>query len=89
MTITDEVKSINDEIILIYPNPAGDYIIIETCFYPLVSVQLFNINSEIIFENDLSSSYTQKINTSTLAPGTYFIKVILRDDIITEKIMNK
>lgn len=66
--------SVNDvqQALKIYPNPADDYVIIESD--GIVGVQLITITGQVISKMTVQSKY--KLDTSNLPNGVYFIQVI-------------
>jgi len=84
---TNQDDNIDDEII-IYPNPTKDYLIIEikTSSY-IEELEVFNLIGESIYKfKDLSK--IQRIETSTLQSGLYYLQVRLTNDkIISKKII--
>ena len=71
--------------ISVYPNPAHDYIHVETmCISSLQRIDLYDITGRKV----LSSTETE-INVSTLPKGVYFISVYTDNQKIVEKIIIK
>jgi len=71
----DEALSVNekDEVELrIYPNPADDYVIIESA--DKVAVRLMSITGELVSKMTVQSKH--RFDTSNLPAGIYFIQVI-------------
>lgn len=59
------------EHVSIYPNPAHDFIHVETCYgASLQSVDLYNVTGQLVL-----SSTENEINVSDLNPGVYFIRI--------------
>ena len=77
-TTTDEVnvEEVNNNI-NIYPNPATDIINITNAENS--TIEIYNIAGELVI-----STTETNIDVSTLTNGTYLIKVIAEDNIITE-----
>jgi len=60
--------------IKMYPNPATDNFTIELEKNISVTIQLFNINGKLLFEEQFENSYKQNIDISYLPKGLYFVK---------------
>lgn len=62
--------------LLIYPNPANDFVNISLSdMNEGVSLQVFNSNGNLIGFETISMNNTMKINTSDYPKGLYFVKV--------------
>jgi len=68
----------------VYPNPASDYIIVETP-YENAFVHLFDMTGEVVFEGRTIENKTS-INTSELKNGIYIIQVSTCEKLYTTKI---
>jgi hypothetical protein len=75
VTSVEEAKGISLEIVL-YPNPATDFIIlkIENCEIENLSYQLIDINGNLLLSNKVESNETN-IAMSNRVSGTYFLNV--------------
>ena len=67
--------------ISVYPNPAHDFIRVETCHGASVQCDLYNVTGQKIL-----SSTENEINVSELNPGMYFVRV---NNIYTERVIIK
>ncbi|AZB02047.1 T9SS C-terminal target domain-containing protein [Chryseobacterium joostei] len=75
---TDEVTSIKDNKISIYPNPARDefYITFPSKTLGKVSVELYDMSGKLVSSEDKISPEAKKaISTNRLVNGTYMVKV--------------
>ncbi|MBO4574404.1 MAG: T9SS type A sorting domain-containing protein [Bacteroidales bacterium] len=71
--------------ISIYPNPANDFIRIETmCTSSVQRVEMYSVTGQLV----LSSTETE-INVSELEPGVYFIRVNCGTNVLTERVIIK
>ena len=69
--IPDSVDENDDVMISVYPNPAQDYIHVETCHGASVhGIEIYNAAGQLM----LSSTETE-INVSELKSGVYFIRI--------------
>ena len=78
--VPDGIEENEMAMISVYPNPAHDYIHVETCHG--ASVQIFNMIGQCV----LSSTETE-INVSTLPKGVYFVTVFTENQKIVERII--
>jgi len=75
--------------IVIYPNPANNYININNLSNnEIIELKLFNINGKLVKSIKTSNKNinTIKINTTDLISGIYFIHILKKESIITKKI---
>lgn len=77
-----------DNFVLLYPNPADDFIYLEIQNYDgaKVNVNIINLQGEIMFNKDLDSDFEQ-IDISDFPNGVYFVKVISSMNYKIEKIV--
>lgn len=80
ITQVEETKQTNDlSNIIIYPNPASDYITIQPSegLKPAEGsdIQIFDMLGEIVLTVEQTSPSVQRIDVSNLFPGMYFIKI--------------
>ncbi|MCJ7935391.1 MAG: T9SS-dependent M36 family metallopeptidase [Chryseobacterium sp.] len=78
MLATNEVKSVKENKISIYPNPAKDefYINFPSNTLGKVSVELYDMSGKLVSSEDKISPENKKaISTSNLVNGTYMVKV--------------
>jgi hypothetical protein len=59
----------------VYPNPSGDYLVVETSARANCFLTLSNLNSQIILRQSLSNQ-TTRIDVSKLPSGVYFLKLV-------------
>jgi len=63
----------------IYPNPANDFLVLETSNAKTedLSLRIFNVLGETVFNKDIkySSESTFKIDLSQMGEGVYFIRI--------------
>ena len=78
----DIVIENDDMTVSVYPNPAHDYIHIETmCASSVQHVDLYNVTGQLI----ISSTETE-INVSELESGIYFVNILTENGLSTKKI---
>jgi hypothetical protein len=89
LVITEpQIQAVGDEnydIVLVYPNPASDILIIEG---PEDSkIQLFGLNGELIIEKDINSTHMLTIGVSDYSPGIYIVKIFNDKFILIKKVI--
>ncbi len=67
----------------VYPNPARDFITIES-FQKIDKVEIFAVSG-----NKLSTFNTQKIDVSNLEKGIYILKIYLSEKVYTSKFLKQ
>jgi len=74
-----------DSKIKLYPNPANDFITIESNSIEITSVSIYNIlGKEVLSQNSLTNN---RLNVSNLNNGVYFINITANGNSITKKII--
>ena len=68
---------VNDEKILVYPNPAKDFvsIVIENGLFENASVELLDIFGKLVYQTAISESSIQTIPINGLNDGVYLLKI--------------
>ena len=83
---SDKNKKIDSNEMVVFPNPAKDFISIKTKNnIKITSVFIYDINGKMVLSNKLS----KKINISKLSKGTYFIKIMGEKYIKTQKFIKQ
>ena len=83
-TVGIDNLSSTDQINL-YPNPANDFVFVESNDLKLNKIRIFNIKGNLVRQIDLISS-NEKIDISNLAKGQYVLTFETNDNIITKKV---
>ncbi|MCD4793586.1 MAG: choice-of-anchor J domain-containing protein [Bacteroidales bacterium] len=80
-----------NEFVTVYPNPSNGVFNVQMLNNKsaYLSMQIFNIQGQIIWQKELSNSinYTENINISNFTKGIYFIKINTGKKIVTKKII--
>lgn len=85
--ITEAATGINREEVMdlrIYPNPATDYLNVETAVAS--SIELIDMNGRVLFTSEIMTDQAE-INVSDLNSGLYFIKVANEKSTSVEKVV--
>ena len=82
---TSDIKSYNQNKIHIYPNPANDFVTIES-YRELGDIIIKDITGKIIYQFATNNKNIQ-INTSQLTEGYYFIVISNQEGILSEKLI--
>ena len=81
--IPDGIEENDDVAISIYPNPAHDYIRVETmCISSVQRIDLYGVTGQKVL-----SSTESEINVSTLPEGVYFVTVFTENQKFVERII--
>ncbi len=73
--VIDNTGSFSSETIRVYPNPAADYVFIQSDNVPgEVSVKVFDLTGKVFLIENLSSSL-ERLNVSHLLPGNYYMQI--------------
>jgi hypothetical protein len=71
----------------IYPNPARDYFIVEVDDIVVDRYELFDLNGKLLIQRDPVSDGREVLETGTLNPGVYILKVISDGERLTGRIV--
>ena len=71
--IHQNIDEINEDLFSIYPNPAKDFIIIESNNMRLIEVNIFDISSKLVYSSSFKSRI--KIDLLDLEKGIYIVKM--------------
>ncbi|MDR0230844.1 MAG: T9SS type A sorting domain-containing protein [Dysgonamonadaceae bacterium] len=82
---TNDIKSISDISLQIYPNPAKDYLFIQSD-YPVERVEIYNQSGTCVMINE---NVTEKLDISGLADGLYFVRINAKGTSLIQKIIIK
>lgn len=78
-TAIGETEGIN-LMLAVYPNPTTDYLTLSIDEFDLsnLSYQLFDINGQLVEENEINENYTD-IDMSNCLPSVYFLKILQKN----------
>ena len=79
---------VNENNIQLYPNPVKNRLEISTFNINIESINVFNMYGALVKRVNVSNTKTI-INVSALASGTYFIRFISGDNVITKKFIKE
>lgn len=83
---SDPVSTNNPELeqlITLVPNPANDYVNIQTKDVQVEQIDLYNINGQLL----KTYPATNRIITTDLAAGTYLVKMITNSGVVSQRIV--
>jgi hypothetical protein len=82
-----EATSVNefnaDLVANLYPNPAKDFVTIETNF-DIRNLKVVNYVGQVVLDRNIDQKGYQ-INTSTFGPGIYFVQIQTPDGVVITK----
>ena len=70
----------------LYPNPASEYVEINSSTEMIESISVINITGKLMQEHQVNAMQ-YRINNSELAKGMYFIKIKMRNQEITKQVL--
>lgn len=82
----DEIASISQEVISVYPNPARDIININSILSSFNSVSIVDLNGRIIKNIQFNAVTNAEINISDLSNGVYILNINTDKETISKKI---
>jgi hypothetical protein len=87
----DEVKVAQNQVrVNIYPNPAQNNLMIEAIDGKLIqSMEIYNPNGKQVQQNILLNTNSYKLNVSNYEAGLYFIKIMTKEGIITQRFVKE
>ncbi len=71
----DENSLVNEKQVLVYPNPAGDFINFETGFYNDLKLEIYNSTGQLLMVKNLKQGKNQ-ISISNLPGGACFYRIL-------------
>ena len=87
LTITDvSVNEHNQIEVKVYPNPATNFVQVSSD--QIQRVEIYNMMGQLVFEQNYNESHIV-IPTSSIAPGTYAVKVTASNGTITKQVVVK
>ena len=73
----------------VYPNPARDYILIESnlFYFPETELELYDSFGRFLMKGDQRISLYRQLDLSTLSSGSYFLQLKKGDEVLVKKIL--
>jgi len=71
----NENSLVNEKQVLVYPNPAGDFINFETGFYNDLKLEIYNSTGQLLMVKNLKQGKNQ-ISISNLPGGACFYRIL-------------
>jgi len=81
-----DVNYRNTNTLEIYPNPSNDQITINSPV-PIIQLSLLNSSGQEVRQMDIAGENKIEINTSTLKPGIYLIRIKTVNGIVTKRVV--
>jgi serine protease len=82
----DNVKTISEEALSIFPNPAKGSFVISQSKLSFTKYEIYDINGRLISEENISSMY-QTVDLKAYSEGIYIVKLISREKVEFKKIV--
>jgi hypothetical protein len=73
----------------IFPNPAHNFLRINSFENQINSIEIFNISGQKIKENFITNQYKMWIDVSDFKTGLYIVKICLKNQVVYKKIIVK
>ncbi len=90
VTSSPEIHGIINSDLVIYPNPAGDYVIVRGRFPESSDLlfEIFDIRGKVVYQGTIPGGIAKEtgIDTSNLSSGIYFIRITTSSEIYTGKV---
>jgi para-nitrobenzyl esterase len=77
----------NKETINVYPNPATNFITVESGIQSEATLEIYNVLGSMVFSRSMINRASTSVNIGELKPGYYFIKVTGKTGSVTQKIV--
>ena len=75
--------------ITLIPNPAKDYVYIETQGEKINNFSLYNINGQMVLKSEKLKTTSEKLNLSAFSKGVYIIKIITDKNVYSRKVVKQ
>lgn len=80
------IEDTSNDIISIYPNPATDYIYVNTKVN--AQIEIFNIDGQLVKSINISSS-KEPINIQDLTAGNYLVRITTEKEVLSSRLIKK
>ena len=87
-TLIDAISEYLLNSVILYPNPAKDYINVECTMYNVQGVEVFDVYGKVINTVNVTDTPT-RINVSGLANGMYFVRVTTEEGVVTKQFVKR
>ncbi len=84
----DEMNLFNQSV-AVFPNPAKDFITINSKNGNIKKIELVNLVGETIYSQQLENTSSSQLNIQTYSPGFYFVKVSNEKYTITKRLVKE
>lgn len=80
-----EVAETEVDNIQIYPNPANDFVTIQTQEKPS-SLEIYSMTGELVF-TPVMTDQSNAIDLRNLSPGTYLLRIVLNGEVYNQQLV--
>ena len=89
--LPNTVKNISNEIISLYPNPAGETLYLEwnNGAPRQAAVFIYSNMGQLVLSNSIDASHVKQINIVNLRPGVYYLNLISGKEILRQKFIKE
>lgn len=77
------------ESFVVYPNPTKDFVNISLANEPNYKITIYDITGKILIKQAVNKQNNERIDLSDLMSGIYTVKIQIKDEIITKKIIKR
>jgi hypothetical protein len=77
-----------DESVRVYPNPVRDELRIESSAVEMQKVELFDLNGRLVLTEVINSGIAS-LQVGVLQSGTYIVRVVTEEGIVSKRIVKK
>lgn len=74
-------------LITIYPNPAANYVTIQSKQASIHSIEIYNATGQLLYFEKNINTFKQQLNTNNFLTGLYLIKIVTEQGIFNKKLV--
>lgn len=86
--IIDEIESVDEVVVSVYPNPANDFLNIKTT-HPVHKIQLINVTGQVVFAKTSYGQLNHVLQLKNIDSGIYLLKTFSGLKVQTTKVQIK
>ncbi len=84
-----EEMNLFNQSVAIFPNPAKDFITINSQNVPIKKIELVNLLGETLYSQTIENAQTTQLNLQPYPPGFYFVKVSSEKYTVTKRLVKE